>query len=102
MSPCHAQTRAADERPCGLLGANGAGKSTLLRAVTGLLEVHDGEATKGSVTLDESPIHDKDGPSIVGCGVAQVMEGRRVFGELTVEENLKVGAHTAGRGTIAG
>ncbi|HZY27421.1 MAG TPA: ABC transporter ATP-binding protein [Jiangellaceae bacterium] len=84
-----------------LLGANGAGKSTLLRAVTGLLGVHDGEATKGSVTLDESPIHDQDGPTIVGRGVAQVMEGRRVFGELTVEENLKVGAHTKPRATSA-
>ena len=84
-----------------LLGANGAGKSTLLRAVTGLLGVHDGEATKGSVTLDESPIHDQDGPTIVGRGVAQVMEGRRVFGELTIEENLKVGAHTKRRATAA-
>ena len=40
-----------------LLGANGAGKSTLLRAISGLLRVHDGEVTKGAVTVDDKPIH---------------------------------------------
>ena len=80
-----------------LLGANGAGKSTLLRAVTGLLDVHNGKVTKGSVSLDGAPIHDSDASRIVQRGIAQVMEGRRIFGELTVEENLRVGAHTKRR-----
>jgi branched-chain amino acid transport system ATP-binding protein len=77
-----------------LLGANGAGKTTLLRAITGLLGVHRGKLTKGSVELDGVPITGKDAPAIVKAGVAQVMEGRRTFFELTVDENLRAGAFT--------
>jgi branched-chain amino acid transport system ATP-binding protein len=77
-----------------LLGANGAGKTTLLRAICGLLDPHDGEITKGSVTLDDRPLRGLRPASIVRRGVAQVMEGRRTFAELTVEENLRIGAHT--------
>ncbi|MGH8775512.1 MAG: ABC transporter ATP-binding protein [Jiangellaceae bacterium] len=84
-----------------LLGANGAGKTTLLRAITGLLDVHNGDVTKGSVLLDERPIHTEQPAAIVSRGVAQVMEGRRVFGELSVEENLRVGAHTNRRSVNA-
>ncbi|GAA1660757.1 ABC transporter ATP-binding protein [Nonomuraea sp. NPDC048882] len=79
-----------------LLGANGAGKTTLLRALSGLLGVHDGEITKGGVTLEGEPIHHLRPAQIVRRGVSQVMEGRRILAELTVEENLKVGGHTAG------
>jgi branched-chain amino acid transport system ATP-binding protein len=82
-----------------LLGANGAGKSTLLRAVTGLLDVHDGKVVRGAVSLDGTPIHEMEPSYIVQHGIAQVMEGRRIFGELTVEENLRVGAHTKRRTT---
>lgn len=78
-----------------LLGSNGAGKTSLLRALTGLLDIHDGEVTKGSVSLDDTPIHRWKPERIVGRGVRQVLEGRRVFVELSVEDNLKVGAHTA-------
>jgi branched-chain amino acid transport system ATP-binding protein len=78
-----------------LLGSNGAGKTSLLRALTGLLDIHDGEVTKGSVSLDDAPIHRWRPERIVGRGVRQVLEGRRVFVELSVEDNLKVGAHTA-------
>jgi branched-chain amino acid transport system ATP-binding protein len=85
-----------------LLGANGAGKTTLLRAVCGLLDPHDGEITKGSVTLDERPIHGLRPAAIVRRGVSQVMEGRRTFAELTVEENLRLGAHTNPKGRAAG
>jgi branched-chain amino acid transport system ATP-binding protein len=81
-----------------LLGANGAGKTTLLRALSGLLDVHDGDVTKGAVTLDEAPIHRLRPAAIVRRGVTQVMEGRRIFAELTVEENLRLGAHTRPRG----
>ncbi|GAA2588668.1 ABC transporter ATP-binding protein [Actinomadura fulvescens] len=81
-----------------LLGANGAGKTTLLRAISGLLDVHDGEVTKGSVLLDGRPIHELAPTRVVRLGVRQVMEGRRIFAELTVEENLRLGAHTNPRG----
>ena len=74
-----------------LLGANGAGKTTLLRAVSGLLDVHRGKITKGSVELDSQPVHRLDAAGIVRRGLGQVMEGRRVFPELTVEENLRTG-----------
>jgi branched-chain amino acid transport system ATP-binding protein len=77
-----------------LLGANGAGKTTLLRALTGLLDVHDGKVTKGAVTLDDKPIHRLEPAAVVRRGVSQVMEGRRIFGELSVEDNLRVGGHT--------
>jgi branched-chain amino acid transport system ATP-binding protein len=76
-----------------LLGANGAGKTTLLRAISGLLDVHRGEVTRGRVSLDEERIDDLPPSKIVERGIAQVMEGRRVFAEFTVEENLRVGAH---------
>ena len=75
-----------------LLGANGAGKTTVLRAVTGLLDIHEGEVTKGSVTYNGEEIHHKDASQIVKGGIAQVMEGRRVFAEMTVDENLRTGA----------
>jgi branched-chain amino acid transport system ATP-binding protein len=77
-----------------LLGANGAGKTTLLRAISGLLDVHEGEITKGSVTLDGEPLHRLPPAKVVEKGVTQVLEGRRIFAEFTVEENLRVGAHT--------
>src|SRR5205814_9082358 len=82
-----------------LLGANGAGKTTLLRAVSGLLDVHDGVVTKGAVTLDDRPIHRLRPAADVRRGVTQVMEGRRIFAELTVEENLRLGANTRTRRT---
>ena len=77
-----------------LLGANGAGKTTLLRAVSGLLDIHRGEVTKGSVELDGTRIDKLDPPAIVRRGVSQVMEGRRIFKELTVDENLRAGGIT--------
>ena len=78
-----------------LLGSNGAGKTTLLRALTGLLDLHDGEITKGRVTLGDANLPRTSPEKIVKLGVRQVLEGRRVFVELTIEENLKIGAHTA-------
>lgn len=77
-----------------VLGANGAGKTTLLRAVTGLLGPHRGKITKGSVRLDGTDITGADPAKIVRNGIAQVLEGRRVFAEITVDENLRAGAHT--------
>ncbi|WP_457572116.1 ABC transporter ATP-binding protein [Desulfovulcanus sp.] len=77
-----------------LLGANGAGKSTTLKAISGLLLSEDGEVTEGSILYEETPIHNLTPEKIVRMGIFQVMEGRRVFEELTVEENLRCGAFT--------
>lgn len=77
-----------------LLGGNGAGKTTLLRAITGLLGVHGGEVTKGEVLFNGQSLIGLDAPKIVSVGIAQVMEGRRIFAELSIEENLRTGAFT--------
>ncbi len=77
-----------------LLGANGAGKTTTLRACTGLLPLHRGAVRSGTISLDGKRIDRLGAPDIVRAGIAQVMEGRRVFAELTVEENLRVGSYS--------
>ena len=77
-----------------LLGANGAGKTTTLRSISGLLDVHEGDVTKGEVNFNGDRIDNRDAAEIVGMGVVQVLEGRRIFAELTVDENLKVGSYT--------
>ena len=78
-----------------LLGSNGAGKTTTLRAISGLLKVHDGEVTKGSIRWQGERIDEKDPSEIVRAGITQVLEGRRIFAELTVDENLQIGGYTA-------
>jgi branched-chain amino acid transport system ATP-binding protein len=82
-----------DGQVVALLGANGAGKTTTLRAITGLLEVHEGDITKGEVSFNGIDITDALPSKIVQMGISQVMEGRRVFAELTVDENLRAGAY---------
>ena len=77
-----------------LLGANGAGKTTTLRAISGLLGVHEGEATKGTITWNGNDITHENPADIVLSGITQVMEGRRVFAEMTVDENLQTGGFT--------
>lgn len=76
-----------------LLGANGAGKSTSLKAISGLLKTEDGEVTDGAIEYEGAYIHHQRAANIAKMGIVQVIEGRRVFEHLTVEENLKVGAH---------
>ena len=77
-----------------VLGANGAGKSTLLRAVTGLLDIHRGRITKGTVAVDGVDFTGAAAAHVVRAGVSQVMEGRRIFAELTVDENLRIGGYS--------
>jgi branched-chain amino acid transport system ATP-binding protein len=77
-----------------LLGANGAGKTTTLKAISGLLHSERGQVTKGSVELDGERLDRLPPHDVVKRGVTQVFEGRRVFENLTVEENLVAGAHT--------
>lgn len=75
-----------------LLGANGAGKTTTIRAISGLLDIHDGRIREGDITLNGESIKKMTPHALVARGIAQVPEGRQVFGHLTVEENLRVGA----------
>ena len=75
----------------GVLGNNGAGKTTLLRAISGTLAAHRGAVTGGSVELAGTPLLGREPARNARAGVAQVPEGRRIFGRLTVEENLRAG-----------
>ncbi|MDN5843139.1 MAG: ABC transporter ATP-binding protein [Alcaligenaceae bacterium] len=77
-----------------LLGANGAGKSTTLKAISGLLKTEDGEVTRGSITFQGEAIGNQSPQAIVSQGIFQVMEGRRVIEDMTVLENLRLGAFT--------
>jgi branched-chain amino acid transport system ATP-binding protein len=77
-----------------LLGSNGAGKTTTLKAISGLLKSENGEVTDGTVEYAGQPISGKEPDEIVKSGIFQVMEGRRVFEHLSVEENLIAGAYT--------
>ena len=82
-----------------LLGANGAGKSTTLKSISGLLKHEDGEVTDGSIEFMGEKIHHLPAEEIARRGIFQVIEGRKVFEHLTVEQNLRVGAHLRGRGS---
>jgi branched-chain amino acid transport system ATP-binding protein len=77
-----------------LLGANGAGKTTTLKAISGLLRSERGQLTKGNVELDGERLDRLAPHDVVKHGVVQVFEGRRVFENLSTEENLIVGAHS--------
>jgi branched-chain amino acid transport system ATP-binding protein len=72
-----------------LLGPNGAGKTTTLRAISGLVPVRSGR-----ITLDGKEIHSLSSPDVVDSGIAHVPEGRKLFGSLSVRENLELGAYT--------
>jgi len=82
-----------DDSIVALLGANGAGKTTTLKAISGLLKTEEGEVTDGSIVWNSVRIENVKPEEIVKRGIVQVMEGRRLFEHLTVEQNLKVGAH---------
>ncbi len=82
-----------DGKIISLLGANGAGKTTTLKAISGVLYTELGEVTDGSIEFDDMRIDGKAPEEIVQMGIVQVMEGRRMFEHLTVEENLRVGAY---------
>jgi branched-chain amino acid transport system ATP-binding protein len=84
-----------------LLGANGAGKTTTLKAVSNLLRSERGEVTKGSIVFDGTEVQALSPNELVRRGCIQVMEGRRCFSHLTVEENLLTGAFTRRDGKAA-
>lgn len=75
-----------------LIGANGAGKTTTLRAISGLIEV-----SEGSITFEDNNITSLRSSQIVAEGVVQVPEGRKLFTDMSVTENLRLGAYRRGR-----
>jgi branched-chain amino acid transport system ATP-binding protein len=81
-----------------LLGANGAGKTTTLKAVSNLLGAERGDVTKGTIEFEGERVDALTPNELVKRGVIQVMEGRRIFEHLTVEENLLTGAYTRSDG----
>jgi branched-chain amino acid transport system ATP-binding protein len=85
-----------------LLGPNGAGKTTLLRSVSGLLGFHGGRIGAGTIRYEGRTINGASAASLVRSGIAQVLEGRHVFPELTVSENLTTGQFRLGRKAAGG
>ena len=83
-----------------LLGANGAGKTTLIRSVSGLLSLHHGHITQGQVSLEGQSILGLPSHRLVRMGMAQVPEGRLIFKQLNVEDNLAVGAAILPRSAV--
>ena len=77
-----------------LLGANGAGKSTTLKSISTMLASERGEVTKGSIIYNGVEIKKQNPANMVRLGMVQVLEGRRCFGHLTVEENIISGAYS--------
>ena len=77
-----------------LLGANGAGKTTTLKAITGILRLQNGDLEGGIISFEGKEIQDDDPDQIVRKGISMVPEGRRIFSDLSVVENLVVGAFT--------
>jgi len=77
-----------------LLGANGAGKSTTLKSISTMLASERGKVTKGSINYEGNEIKSQTPSEMVGFGMVQVLEGRRCFGHLTVEENIIAGAYS--------
>jgi branched-chain amino acid transport system ATP-binding protein len=75
-----------------LLGANGAGKTTTLKAISGLLLREDGAVTRGSIEFDGQRLDKLAAEEVTRLGIAQVLEGRRLFQHLTTEENLLTGS----------
>ena len=76
-----------------LLGANGAGKTSVIRALSGLLKSENGAVTGGSIYFDSKRIDRMSPVEVASLGISQVMEGRRILAQLSVEENLAVGAY---------
>ena len=84
-----------------LLGANGAGKTTTLKSISNLLVAERGDVTKGTIEFKGESIQGRSANQLVKRGIIQVMEGRRCFEHLTVEENLLTGAFTRSDGASA-
>jgi branched-chain amino acid transport system ATP-binding protein len=84
-----------------LLGANGAGKTTLIRAISGLLSLRHGQVSQGEIHYDGQRVLGLPSHRLVRAGIGLVPEGRLVFKQLTVQENLDVGAATLPRAAVS-
>lgn len=84
-----------------LIGANGAGKTTILRAISRLVELDRGHVTRGTIRFDGKDVRDYAPSALVANGIAQVLEGRRCFLPMTVEENLRTATGALGFSRIA-
>jgi len=82
-----------DGQMVALLGANGAGKTTSLKSISGLLRTELGEVTHGNIEWDGKTIEKKSPQQIARLGITQILEGRRLYSHLNVEENLRLGAY---------
>lgn len=80
-----------------LLGPNGAGKSTILKMISGIGRSERGEVTRGSIFYEGENVTNKQTKHMVDRGVTHILEGRRTFPDLTVEENLRCGLYRSGR-----
>ncbi|WP_241992028.1 ABC transporter ATP-binding protein [Halorubrum sp. ASP1] len=80
-----------------LLGPNGAGKSTILKMISGIGRSERGEVTRGRVLYRGEDVTNDGANEMVGRGITHILEGRRVFEDLTVEENLRCGLYREGR-----
>lgn len=76
-----------------LLGANGAGKSTVLKSISGLLKAENGSITRGTIKMNDVRIEKKDPEEIIKMGIIQILEGRKIFKNCTLYENIIVGAN---------
>ncbi|GIU46936.1 ABC transporter ATP-binding protein [Shewanella algidipiscicola] len=83
-----------------LLGPNGAGKSTTLKAISGLLKTENGEVSRGDIHFMGERIDTQNASDVVRSGLFQVMEGRRIIEDMSVIENLKLGAYTRHDGQV--
>jgi len=83
-----------------LLGPNGAGKSTVLKAISGIARTERGEVTMGEIIYDGEDVTNKTPEYMVKIGVQHILEGRRIFSELTVEENIKAAAGSLSKSEI--
>lgn len=79
-----------------LLGPNGAGKSTTLKAISNLIRSERGKVSQGAIRWQGRDIAERDPSALVSDGLVQVLEGRHVFPQLTVEQNLVTGAYVRG------
>ena len=84
-----------DGKIAALLGGNGAGKSTMAKSITGMIRTEEGEIRSGIILFDGERIDTLSQEKIVKKGIAMVWEGRRIFEQLTVENNLVLGGYAA-------
>lgn len=88
-------------RVVALLGTNGAGKSTVLKAISGILDSEDGRIEKGELRYDGQDLRAMGSARIVASGLIHIPEGRKLFTQMTVDENLTAGGHHCPSGELS-